>query len=86
MLGGAQVKTMSVLVVQNLIDDFQWPAGAALALVLAACGMAAVAPLRQAHRALHEGHGMTARAASIASPTALALWSARSTSSCCCRS
>jgi putative spermidine/putrescine transport system permease protein len=43
MLGGAQVKTMSVLVVQNLIDNFQWPAGAAQALVLTACGMLAVA-------------------------------------------
>jgi putative spermidine/putrescine transport system permease protein len=42
MLGGAQVKTMSVLVVQNLIDNFQWPAGAAQALVLTACGMLAV--------------------------------------------
>jgi putative spermidine/putrescine transport system permease protein len=42
MLGGAQVKTMSVLVVQNLIDNFQWPVGAAQALVLAFCGMAAV--------------------------------------------
>jgi putative spermidine/putrescine transport system permease protein len=41
MLGGAQVKTMSVLVVQNLIDNFQWPAGAAQALVLSACGMVA---------------------------------------------
>jgi putative spermidine/putrescine transport system permease protein len=43
MLGGAQVKTMSVLVVQNLIDNFQWPAGAAQALVLTGFGMAAVA-------------------------------------------
>jgi len=43
MLGGAQMKTMSVLVVQSLIDNFQWPAGAALALVLAACGLVAVA-------------------------------------------
>lgn len=43
MLGGAQVKTMSVLVVQNLIDNFQWPAGAAQALVLTICGIAAVA-------------------------------------------
>ncbi|NDZ14204.1 ABC transporter permease [Variovorax sp. WS11] len=43
MLGGAQVKTMSVLVVQNLIDNFQWPAGAAQALLLTACGVAAVA-------------------------------------------
>jgi putative spermidine/putrescine transport system permease protein len=42
MLGGAQVKTMSVLVVQNLIDNFQWPMGAAQALVLAFSGMAAV--------------------------------------------
>jgi putative spermidine/putrescine transport system permease protein len=42
MLGGAQVKTMSVLVVQNLIDNFQWPVGAAQALMLAFCGTAAV--------------------------------------------
>lgn len=42
MLGGAQVKTVSVLVVQSLIDNFQWPAGAAQALVLTACGMLAV--------------------------------------------
>ena len=28
--------------VQNLIDNFQWPVGAAQALVLAFCGMAAV--------------------------------------------
>jgi len=43
MLGGAQVKTMSVLVVQNLIDNFQWPVGAAQALILTACGILAVA-------------------------------------------
>jgi len=43
MLGGAQMKTMSVLVVQNLIDNFQWPTGAALALILSACGLVAVA-------------------------------------------
>lgn len=42
MLGGAQVKTMPVLVVQNLIDTFQWPMGAALALVLAVTGMVLV--------------------------------------------
>lgn len=42
MLGGAQVKTMPVLVVQNLIDNFQWPMGAALALVLAVTGMVLV--------------------------------------------
>jgi len=43
MLGGAQVKTTSVLVVQSLIDNFQWPAGAAQALVLTLCGIMAVA-------------------------------------------
>ena len=42
MLGGAQVKTMPVLVVQNLIDNFQWPSGAAQALLLSACGVLAV--------------------------------------------
>lgn len=42
MLGGAQVKTMTVLVVQQLIDVFQWPTGAALALVLSLSGAAAV--------------------------------------------
>lgn len=42
MLGGAQVKTMTVLVVQQLIDVFQWPTGAALALVLSLCGATAV--------------------------------------------
>lgn len=35
MLGGARAKTMSVLVVQYLVDNFRWPAGAALALILA---------------------------------------------------
>lgn len=43
MIGGAQLKTMSVLVVQNLIDNFQWPTGAAQALLLTGCGMAVVA-------------------------------------------
>jgi putative spermidine/putrescine transport system permease protein len=42
MLGGAQVKTMAVLVVQALIDNFRWPLGAALALVLAGTGALAV--------------------------------------------
>lgn len=42
MVGGAQVKTMSVLVVQNLIDNFQWPVGAAQALLLALSGAAVV--------------------------------------------
>lgn len=35
MLGGAQVRTMPVLIVQQLIDNFRWPFGAALALILA---------------------------------------------------
>jgi putative spermidine/putrescine transport system permease protein len=38
MIGGAQVQTMSMLVVQNLIDNFRWPLGASQALLLAACG------------------------------------------------
>jgi putative spermidine/putrescine transport system permease protein len=42
MLGGAQVKTMSILVVQNLMENFQWPVGAAQALILSLCGMLAV--------------------------------------------
>jgi putative spermidine/putrescine transport system permease protein len=42
MLGGAQVRTMTVLVVQQLIDVFQWPTGAALALVLSLSGAIAV--------------------------------------------
>jgi putative spermidine/putrescine transport system permease protein len=42
MLGGAQVRTMTVLVVQQLIDVFQWPTGAALALVLSVSGAIAV--------------------------------------------
>lgn len=36
MLGGTGGRTMSVLVVQYLIDNFRWPAGAALAIILAA--------------------------------------------------
>ena len=43
MLGGAKAKMMSVLVVQYLIDNFRWPAGAALALILAAAAIASVA-------------------------------------------
>ena len=42
MIGAAQVKTMSVLVVQNLIDNFRWPLGAAQALLLAASGAVVV--------------------------------------------
>jgi putative spermidine/putrescine transport system permease protein len=36
MLGGSRVRTMPVLIVQQLIDNFKWPFGAALALILAA--------------------------------------------------
>ncbi len=42
MLGGARAKTMSVLVVQYLIDNFRWPAGAALAIVLAGAAIISV--------------------------------------------
>lgn len=42
MLGGARAKTMSVLVVQYLIDNFRWPAGAALALILAMTAIVSV--------------------------------------------
>ncbi|MHA6642702.1 ABC transporter permease [Mesorhizobium sp. A623] len=35
MLGGSGGRTMSVLVVQYLVDNFRWPAGAALAIILA---------------------------------------------------
>jgi putative spermidine/putrescine transport system permease protein len=42
MLGGARAKTMSVLVVQYLIDNFRWPAGAALALILAVTAIVSV--------------------------------------------
>lgn len=36
MLGGSQGRTMAVLVVQYLVDNFRWPAGAALAIFMAA--------------------------------------------------
>ena len=42
MLGGARAKTMSVLVVQYLVDNFRWPAGAALALILAVTAIVSV--------------------------------------------
>lgn len=42
LLGGVQGRTMSVLVVQYLIDNFRWPAGAALALLLALVALLAV--------------------------------------------
>lgn len=35
MLGGTGGRTMSVLVVQYLVDNFRWPAGAALAIIMA---------------------------------------------------
>lgn len=43
MLGGARAKTMAVLVVQYLVDNFRWPAGAALALILASTAILSVA-------------------------------------------
>jgi putative spermidine/putrescine transport system permease protein len=42
MLGGTSGRTMSVLVVQYLVENFRWPAGAALALILAAVAILAV--------------------------------------------
>lgn len=42
LLGGVSGRTMSVLVVQYLIDNFRWPAGAALALILAVVALLAV--------------------------------------------
>jgi putative spermidine/putrescine transport system permease protein len=42
LLGGGRVKMMTPLVVQQLVDTFQWPFGAALALILAAAGVIAV--------------------------------------------
>jgi putative spermidine/putrescine transport system permease protein len=55
MLGGAQVRTWSVLVVQALVDNFQWPHGAALALILAACGALAAAAYVKAGSFLARG-------------------------------
>ena len=43
MLGGTGGRTMAVLVVQYLIDNFRWPAGAALALILAATAVIMIA-------------------------------------------
>jgi putative spermidine/putrescine transport system permease protein len=42
MLGGASGRTISVLIVQYLIESFRWPAGAALALTLAFVGIVIV--------------------------------------------
>ena len=46
---------MSVLVVQSLIDNFQWPRGAALALILAITGAVAVALYARSTRGLMRG-------------------------------
>lgn len=43
MLGGGAGRTMSVLVVQYLVENFRWPAGAALAIVLAIAAIVTVA-------------------------------------------
>ncbi len=42
MLGGTQGRTMAVLVVQYLVDNFRWPAGAALAIFMALTTLAIV--------------------------------------------
>ena len=36
LIGGMRIKTMAVIVVDTLIDQFQWPFGSALALMLSA--------------------------------------------------
>jgi putative spermidine/putrescine transport system permease protein len=38
LIGGMRVKTLAVNVVDTLVDQFNWPAGSALALILAAAG------------------------------------------------
>lgn len=38
MIGGLRVKTMAVTIVDALLDTFQWPLGAALALILSLTG------------------------------------------------
>ncbi len=43
LIGGMRVKTMAVTVVDTLVDAFQWPFGAALALLLSLAGVLAVA-------------------------------------------
>ncbi|MCL4186241.1 MAG: ABC transporter permease [Rhodobacteraceae bacterium] len=42
LLGGVRGRTMSVLIVQYLVDTFRWPAGAALATIMAAVALIAV--------------------------------------------
>ncbi|TYR33221.1 ABC transporter permease [Mesorhizobium microcysteis] len=50
MIGGLRVKTMAVTVVDALLDTFQWPLGAALALVLSAIGALIVVIFARATR------------------------------------
>lgn len=42
LIGGMRIKTMAVIVVETLIDQFQWPFGSALALILSATATLAV--------------------------------------------
>jgi putative spermidine/putrescine transport system permease protein len=42
LIGGMRIKTMAVIVVETLIDQFQWPLGSALALILSATATLAV--------------------------------------------
>ena len=57
MLGGTSMTTLSVLIVQNLLEQMRWPFGAALAFVLTLAGLAVVVLyaclLRRAMRGVH---------------------------------
>lgn len=50
MIGGFRVKTMAVTVVDALLDTFQWPLGAALALTLSVIGAVIVVLFARATR------------------------------------
>jgi putative spermidine/putrescine transport system permease protein len=50
LVGGMRVKTMTVIVVDTLIDQFQWPFGSALALILAAAAALVVVLFLRATR------------------------------------
>lgn len=50
LIGGMRVKTMAVIVVETLIDQFQWPLGSALALILSAAAGAVVVLFLRATR------------------------------------
>lgn len=50
LIGGLRVKTMAVTVVDALLDTFQWPLGAALALILALAGATIVLIFARATR------------------------------------